>query len=165
MRRLADGRIVHVQVAADGADDDLARVQTDTDLHLDAMGAPDRFAIALHRLLHAERGVAGAHRMVLVGQRRAEERHDPVTHNLVDGAFVAVNGFHHVFEDGVEELARLLGIAVGKQLHRPLQIGEEDRDLLALALQRALGGEDLLGQVLRRVCLGGVESWLHWGSG
>jgi hypothetical protein len=31
-----------------------------------------------------------------------------------------------VFEDRVEELARLLGVAVGQQLHRALQIGEED---------------------------------------
>ena len=31
VRRLADGRVVHVQVAADGAHDDLARVQPDAD--------------------------------------------------------------------------------------------------------------------------------------
>ena len=74
--------------------------------------------------------------MVLVGERGAEERHDPVAHDLVDGALVAVDGFHHALEHGVEELARLLGIAVGEQLHRALQVGEEHGDLLALALQR-----------------------------
>ena len=56
--------------------------------------------------------------------------------------------------DGIEQLARLLGIAVGEQLHRALEVGEEHGHLLALALQRGLRGEDLLGEVLGRVGLG-----------
>jgi hypothetical protein len=60
-----------------------------------------------------------------------------------------MNRLHHVLEDGIEELARLLGIAVREQLHRSSEVGEEHRDLLALALQRGLRGEDLLGQVPR----------------
>ena len=67
-------------------------------------------------------------------------------------------------EDRVEELARLLGIAVGQELHRAFEVGEKDGDLLALAFQGGPGGEDLLGQVLRRVHLWGLESWLRWGS-
>ena len=110
--------------------------------------------VSLHRLLHPQRGVAGAHRVVLVRQRRAEQRHDPVAHHLVDGALVAVDGLHHVLEHGVEELAGLLGIAVGEQLHRALEVGEEDGHLLALALERGLGGQDLLGEVLGRIGLG-----------
>ena len=84
-----------------------------------------------------QRRVAGPHRVVLVGERRAEERHDPVAHDLVHGALVAVDGLHHPLEDGVEELARLLGVAVGEQLHRALEVGEEHRDLLALAFEGA----------------------------
>ena len=76
--------------------------------------------------------------MILVGQRRAEQRHDAVAHDLVDGALVAVDGLHHAFEDGIEELARLLGVAVGEQLHRALEVGEEHGDLLALAFESAL---------------------------
>jgi hypothetical protein len=49
-----------------------------------------------------------------------------------------VDGLHHSFEHGVQNLSRLLGVAVGEQLHRALEIGEEDRDLLALALERGL---------------------------
>ena len=37
------------------------------------------------------------------------------------------------------------------ELHRPLHVGEEHRHLLALALERASRGEDLLGEVLRGV--------------
>ena len=52
-----------------------------------------------------------------MGQRRAEERHDPVAHDLVHGALVAVHGLHHPLEDWIEDLARLLGIAISEQLH------------------------------------------------
>ena len=40
--------------------------------------------------------------------RGAEESHDPIAHDLVDDALVAVDGLHHPLEDGVEETARLL---------------------------------------------------------
>jgi hypothetical protein len=58
-----------------------------------------------------------------------------------------------VLEYGIEELARLLGVTVREQLHRPFEVGEEDRDLLALALESGLGSEDLLGEVFRGVGL------------
>jgi hypothetical protein len=61
--------------------------------------------------------------------RRAEERHDPVAHHLVDGALVAMDRFHHQLEDGIGEVARFLGIAVSEQLHRALEVGEEHRDI------------------------------------
>jgi hypothetical protein len=57
---------------------------------------------------------------------------------LVDGAFVSVDGVHHQLEHRVENLASLFRIAIGEQFHRTLAIGEEDGDLLALSLQRAL---------------------------
>ena len=120
--------------------------------------ALDLVRVLLDRLLHPERGVAGAHGVVLVGERRAEERHDPVAHHLVDGALVAVDGLHHPLEHGVEELAGLLGVAVGEQLHRALEVGEEHGDLLALAFEGALRGEDLLGEVLRGVGLGAAPN-------
>jgi hypothetical protein len=49
-----------------------------------------------------------------------------------------VDGLHHPFEDGIEELARLLGIAVSEQLHGALEVGEEHRHLLALAFESGL---------------------------
>jgi hypothetical protein len=59
--------------------------------------------------------------MVLVGDWRAEQRHDPVAHHLVQGALVAVDGFHHPLKDGIEELARLLGVPVGQQSIEPFR--------------------------------------------
>jgi hypothetical protein len=59
-----------------------------------------------------------------------------------------VDSLHHALEHRIEELAGFLGVAVGEQFHRPLEVGEEDGDLLALALQGGLRGEDLLREVL-----------------
>jgi hypothetical protein len=82
--------------------------------------AVDLRRVLLHRILHPERGVAGADRVILVGERCAEERHDPVTHDLVYRALVAVDGLHHPLEHGIEDPPGILGIAVAEQLHRTL---------------------------------------------
>jgi len=55
--------------------------------------------------------------MILVGDWRPEERHNPIAHNPVHGALVAMDRPDHAFEHRVEELLRVLGIAVSKQLH------------------------------------------------
>ena len=78
-------------------------------------------------------------------ERGAKQGHDAVARDLVDRALVPVHR--------VEELARLLWVAIGEQLHGALEVGEEDGDLLALALEGGLRGQDLLGEVLRRVAL------------
>ena len=135
VRRPADGRVVHVQIAADGAYHDLTGVEADADLHVHAVSPAGDLGVALDPLLHAQRRVAGPHRVVLVGERRAEERHDAVAHHQADGALVVMDGLHHVFEDRVEEFARLLGITFGQQLHRALEVGEKHRHLLALAFE------------------------------
>ena len=125
--RLADGRIVHVEVAADGADNHLPRVHADPDMHGHARGAVYLLGIPLDGLLHPQCCVAGPHGVILVRERGAEEGHDPVTHDLVHGALVAVDGLHHPLEDGVQELPGLLGVAISQQLHRALEVGEEHR--------------------------------------
>jgi hypothetical protein len=56
---------------------------------------------------------------------------------------------NHALQHRVEELPRLLGIAVGQQLHGALQVGKQHRDLLAFAFEGGLGGEDFLGQIPR----------------
>src|SRR6185295_7407895 len=117
----------------------------------DTVLGPYALRISRHGLLHPQRRVARADRVVFVSEGRAEESHDAVAHHLIDGALVAVHGFHHPFEHGIEDLPRLLRIAVGEQLHRPLEIGKQHRHLLALAFERDPGGEDLLGEVLRRI--------------
>ena len=114
VRRLAHGGVVDVQVAADGAHDDLSRVEPDTDLHVHAVRMARLLRVARHPLLHPQRGVARAHGVILVGDGRAEERHDPVAHHLIDRALVAMDRLHHSFEHRVEDLSCFLGIAVGQ---------------------------------------------------
>jgi hypothetical protein len=46
--------------------------------------------------------------VIFVGQRGAEQRHDPVAHHLVHRALVSVDGLHHALEYRVEQLAGLL---------------------------------------------------------
>ena len=87
----------------------------------------------------------------LVRHGSSEQSHDSVAHHLIDGALVAMDGLHHLLEYRIEDLPRLLGIAVGEQLHGALEVGEEDRDLLAFAFEGLLRREDLLCEVLRRV--------------
>jgi hypothetical protein len=83
--------------------------------------------------------------VVFVSEGRAEQRHDPVAHHLVHSTFVLVDRVDHQLEDGVENTTGLLGVAASKQLHRPLEIGEQDCDLLALAFQRSLRIDDSFG--------------------
>jgi hypothetical protein len=143
VRRLADRGVVHVQIASDGTHDDLTGVESDSDLNVHAVSVTRVISVSLHRLLHPQRRIARPHGVILVRERRAKQRHDPIAHHLVDRALVAVDGLHHPLENGVEDLARLLGITIGEQFHRALEVGEEHGDLLALALQGALRGEDL----------------------
>src|SRR5262245_37847666 len=82
--------------------------------HLPASGAT---RVAPHGVLHAERGIEGPHRVVFMAKRRAEQRHDAVAHYLIDSALVVMDGIHHQGEDWIDELARVFGIALGKQLH------------------------------------------------
>ena len=85
--------------------------------------------------------------MVFMGQGRTKERHDAVAHDLVDGALVAMHRGHHVFQDGVEELPGLLGIALGQQFHGAFEVRKQHGDLLAFAFQGTAGREDLLGEI------------------
>ena len=158
MGRLADRGVVHVQVVADRSHEHLAGVDADADLHLDAVRGPQLVRVAADGVPHAQRRVARADGVVLEGEGGAEERHDPVAHDLVHRALVAVDGLHHELEDGIEEGAGLLGVALGDQLHRSLDVREEHGHLLALALERGPRREDVLGEVPGRVGLGRGEA-------
>ena len=100
--------------------------------------AVDLLCVLTHALLHSQGGVACAHGVLLVRDRRAEECHDSIPQHLVDRALVMVHGLDHAFEHRIEQAARVLGIAIGQELHRALQVREQDGHVLALALQRVL---------------------------
>ena len=87
-----------MEVAADGPHDHLPRVQADPDVDRNAYAPLNLLRVPFHPLLHSERGVTRPDRMIFVGQRGAEQGHDPVAHDLVDGSLVPVDGLHHVFQ-------------------------------------------------------------------
>ena len=101
--------------------------------------------------------IAGPDGVILLGQRRAEEGHDPVAHHLIDGAIVAMDRIHHPLQHRVENPARVFGVTVGQQFHRSLQISEEDRHLLSLAFEGDLRVKDALGRMLREWLASGVK--------
>src|SRR5688572_2645898 len=92
--------------------------------------------------------------MILMGKRSAKERHDSIAHNLIDGSLKEVHGLHHVIDDWIEEFPRVLRVTIGKQFHGSLHVGKQNRDLLTLTFERALGWEDFFGEVFRCVDFG-----------
>src|SRR5262245_21232197 len=96
--------------------------------------------------------------MILMRQRCPEEGHDAVAHDLIHRALKAVHRLHHAFEHGIEDLPRLLGVTVREELHRALEVGEEDCHMLALAFERGPGEDDAFGKMFRRVSLWGSEA-------
>ena len=143
------------------------------ELDRDAFLASDLVPVTIYRLLHPERSIAGPHAMVLVRQRRTEERHDAVSHDLGHRAFVMVNGLHHVLEHGIENLPAVLRIAISKELHGALQICEENGQKFPFTLSCVLRREDPLSGVPGCVGFGDREFgeaaevasltlWPHW---
>src|SRR5262245_25609215 len=145
------GRILHAQVVADGADHDLARVDPHAHGEAQPLRAFEVLGVAPQLLLQVQGRVAPPLRVVLVRDRRAEERHDAVAGVLVHRALEAVHPISEELEETINDPVPLLRIDLLGELHRPLDVGEEHRHLLALTLEHAAGAEDLLGEVLRGV--------------
>src|SRR5262249_22170318 len=102
-------------------------------------------------------GQRGPPGVVLVGERGAEQGHEPVAEELVDRALVPVHLDQDRLEEPVEQRVHGLGSEPLGQRGRAGDVAEENRHLLALALEGGAGGHDALGQVLWRVAGGGVE--------
>src|SRR4029450_5881297 len=109
MGRLAHGGVVHVEIAPDGAHDDLTGVAAHPDADRCAVLAANTFRVALHGVLHPEGGVTRPHGVILVREGRTEEGHDSVAHHLIHRALVAMDSLHHPRHH------------TGRQLHRPLR--------------------------------------------
>jgi hypothetical protein len=102
-----------VQVIANGPHQHLPRVEADANLHLEPMPAAHLRTVAANGLLHGECRIARPHRVIFMRDRRPEQGHDAIAHHPVDRALVAMDRRHHPFQHGIEELPRLLRIAIG----------------------------------------------------
>src|SRR5262245_26159546 len=93
----------------------------------------------------------------MVLQRGPEDGHDAVAQLLVHGPLVPMQGLHHELENQIQDIASVFGIAVGEELHRALEVGGQDRDLLSVTLDRATASEPATGA--------GVQAWGRHASG
>ena len=112
----------------------------------------------LEPVLDRERRAERALGVVLVRDRRAEERHHPVAEELVDRPLVAVDRAQDHLEGAVHDRVDVLGVELLGHRGEARHVREHHGDDLALALDGALGGEDLLGEVLGGVGLRGREA-------
>ena len=71
--------------------------------------------------------------MILVRDRRAEQREDAVAGGLHDVTVVAMDRVDHQPQRWVNDRTGLLGVEVLHQLHRTLDVGKQRRHRLALA--------------------------------
>src|SRR5439155_9743698 len=149
-------RVVHAEIVADPADDHLHRVEPHADGEVEAARAAELVGVSAHGLLQMQGGPAGAPGVVLVRDRCAEERHDAVAGVLVHRTLEAVHALGEDREEAIQDPVPLLGVDLLGQLHRAFHVGEEDRHLLPLAFEGGARGEDLLGEVRRRVGAGGT---------
>jgi hypothetical protein len=143
--------VVHAQVVADPPHDDLPGVEAHPHRELEAALASHFLGERAELAGQIQGGGTGALGVVLVGDRGAEERHDPVAGVLVDRPLVSVDAAGEDPEQAIEQAVPLLGIDALGQLHGAHHVGEEDGDQLALAPERALRREDLLDEMPRRV--------------
>jgi hypothetical protein len=86
----------------------------------------------------------------------SKQGHDAVAQDLIHRPFVAVHSLHHVLQGRIEEFLGNFRIKVTDQFSGAFEVGEQHGHVFALALHGASAGEDLLGQVGRRV---GQRSW------
>ncbi len=152
--------VIHVQVIADLADDNLTGVQPDASREVQPATQAQLVGIAAQPVDKMQRRVAGAAGVILVRDRRAEQRHDPVAGELVDEALKALDPLRKNLEKAVHDLRPFFRVELLRQLHRSFHIGEQHRDLLALAFEHGARGQNLVGQMF-----GCVSAWRGCGGG
>ena len=146
--------VVHPEVVADLSDHDVSGVHTHSNGEVQAALATELTRVLAKPLGQVERCVAGTTRVVLVRDRRTEQRHDPIARELVDRPLEPVDTLGEDQEEPIQDVVPLLRVDRLGELHRALHVGEQNRDLLTLPLESAAGREDLLGEVL-----GCVRGW------
>ena len=116
------------EIRGHGARQHLAGVDADPDRQAGVAELPDR-------RLHRQRRAAGAHRMVLLWLGRPEQRHDPVALHPHHRAFEAADRFLHGLDRRSEAPIGVFRAQFRDRAGRARDVGEQDGDLLELALR------------------------------
>ena len=110
VRGIADGRVVHSEILADGADHDEARVDPHSHLELDPVNPSDLVGQWRELPLDRERSTQGAMGVVLVRDRRPEQCHHAVAQKLIDRSLVAMHRVERHRERAIHDRVDVLGV-------------------------------------------------------
>ena len=156
--RMANRGVFDAQVLADRTHHDLARVDAHPHREAQPVAAAHLGGIGGKLTLQRERRPAGALCVILVGERSAEERHDPIAGELVNRALEAVNTITEDREEPLHDPPPDLRVGPLGQVHRADHVREQHRDLLTLPIQIGPRTTDPLREMLRgiraRIALG-----------
>src|SRR6266851_5099685 len=129
-------RVLGVPARVDHAENYFTGVDADADLDSRPALLFELLATTAKCVAHRERRVQRALWMVLMCDRRAEQSENAVAGGLHDVTVVAMRRVDHQLQRGVDNRAGLFRIEVAHQLGRALDVREQRRDRLALALDR-----------------------------
>jgi hypothetical protein len=128
VHRVADGEVLLATFAAHRSDDDVAGVDPDADVQAD-LPVPDRPAAQLAGGIdQVESRPDRAHRVVLVGDRRPEEREESIAQELRNAASVPLDDRREPGQRRIDHGLPVLGVEALGDGGRAHDVEEEDRD-------------------------------------
>ncbi len=130
---LTDRPILEVEVILCRRHHEFARTQPDSDLGSASRGRSAAFVSTSHGMdrFGCE---ARPQRMVFLSPRDPEQGHDAVAQHLIDRSAKPVNRVDQDLQNAEKALVRLLRVIVQDQIGRLRNVGEQDRDELAFAV-------------------------------
>ena len=134
--RVPHDRVLLAAVGAEASRHHRAAVDTDVHAEAHAVGGVDPGERFPHVQCRAQRALG----VVLVGLRRAEERHDLVADELVHGPAVVLDDGHEEVEALIHDAADPLGVQRFRERREAREVGEHHADELALAFEGGASG-------------------------
>jgi hypothetical protein len=132
VRRVPHRGVIHAQIVPNAPHHDETGVEALPHLEADPLAAPKFLLIPLQGCPNPQRRMDCALRVVLVGNRRPEEGHDPIAEELVHRALVAVNFGQHHLKGAIHQAMDFFRVEPFRERGEARDIHEENRHLLAL---------------------------------
>ncbi len=139
VRHMTNWGVLSVPAGVDHAQNHFASVDTDTRLRGWLTLRRKPLPMLPQCLLQPQRRIECALGMVLMRDRRAEQREDAVTGGLHHVTVVAMSGVDHKFQRRIDNRARVLRVKVAHHCGRIFDVREQRRHRLALAFERSAG--------------------------
>jgi hypothetical protein len=144
-------RVDHLEIVADRSHDDFTRIESHAYGEAESPCTFQLRGVSAKFVPQMQGRVAGTPGVILVGDGRPEDRHDPIAGELIDRPLETVHAVGEDLEEAVHDPIPLFWIDLLAELHRALHVSEEHRHLLPLAFEGAARREDPLGEMARCV--------------